>query len=89
MTLQQFIKNARKLPDKIVLQHAFVFHEATENPEGAVKRGKNNPQMRDLRRRGYFILDKKSVSHPGWDPTWYITYAGRSLLVSSTESKQP
>lgn len=83
MTIQQFIKAARKLKNPVVLEHAILFHEALESADGAIRRGKNNPHMRKLRSLGFFTLDKKSVSHPGWDPTWYITDAGRAVAQSS------
>jgi hypothetical protein len=80
-TIQAFIKAARNLSDPAVLQYAIIFHAALQNPEGAVKRGKNNEAMRKLRSLGFFTLDKKSVSLPGWDPTWHITDAGRAALL--------
>lgn len=80
MTIQQFIKAARTTRNPLVLEHSFIFHEAMLHDRGAVKRGKNNETMRKLRRLGLFTLDKKSVSVPGWDPTWYITDAGRAIL---------
>lgn len=81
-TIQQFIAAARKLQDKTVLNYVIAFHEAAGNPEGVVKRGKNNEIMRDLRRLGLFTLDKQSVSIPGWDPTWRLTDAGRAAIAA-------
>lgn len=80
MTIQQFIKHARSLRNPLVLEHSIIFHEAIESAEGSIHRGKNNETMRKLRRLGYFTLDRKSCSIPGWDPTWYITPAGREIL---------
>lgn len=77
MTIQQFIKAARKL-SPIVLEHAIIFHEAFVCG-GLVRRGKNNETMRKLRRLGYFAFDRKSTSGT-WDPTWRVTDAGRALI---------
>jgi hypothetical protein len=79
MTIQQFIKHARRLKNTVVLEHAIVFHAAME--KGFVHYGKINPAMRKLRSLGYFTLDKKSCSIPGWNPTWHITDAGRQLVA--------
>lgn len=83
-TIQQFIKDARKLPS-IVLEHAIIFHETMENG-GFIHRGKNNETMRKLRRLGFYTFDKNTPMPPNYNPCWHITDAGRALVPSAHQS---
>ena len=85
-TIQQFIKLARGLRDKIVLEHAILFFEGISGE--LVFRGKCNPHMKVLSSRGLFRFDDQSRgSKTGSDykPAWRLTDAGRAALEQSKE----
>lgn len=58
---------------------------------GAIRMGQHNSTMLELKKLGFYTLDKETIRGTGlgYRPTWRITPAGRQALIAQPAAPSP